>query len=53
LPQNHFDLAASYNNIGALYKTLSECLKALSSHEKALEIQQGSFPSNNPDSAKS
>ena len=49
LPSNHPDLASTYNNIGNVYYSMGEYVKALSSHEQALAIKQQSLPSNHPD----
>jgi tetratricopeptide (TPR) repeat protein len=48
LPENHPDLATSYNNIGAVYGDMGEYSKALSYYEKALEIKQKTLPENHP-----
>ncbi|CAF3436925.1 unnamed protein product [Rotaria sp. Silwood1] len=53
LPPNHPDLAHSYNNIGNVYKNMGENFKALSSYERALEIQTIALPPNHPDLAHS
>jgi tetratricopeptide (TPR) repeat protein len=53
LPQNHFDLTASYSNIGSVHVTMGECSQALSFYEKALQIRQNTLPSNHPDIATS
>ena len=53
LPLNHPDLAASYNNIDVVYRNMGDYSKALSNHEKALEIQRQSFPQNHSDLIKS
>jgi tetratricopeptide (TPR) repeat protein len=43
LPENHPDLADSYNNIGLVYNDMGEYSKALSYYEKGLEIKQKLF----------
>ncbi|CAF4262981.1 unnamed protein product [Rotaria sordida] len=48
LPPNHPDLAASYNNIGAVYDNMGEYSKALSYYEKAQDIWKKSLTSNHP-----
>ena len=53
LPPNHPDLATSYSNIAAVYQNMGEYSKALSLHEKALEIVQKTLPPNHPDLATS
>ena len=40
-------------NIGIVYNNMGEYSKALSSHEKSLEIKQQSLPPNHPDLADS
>ncbi|CAF4280173.1 unnamed protein product, partial [Rotaria sordida] len=50
---NHSDLAQSYNNIGLVYYNMGEYSKALSSHERSLEIKKIALPPNHPDLAKS
>ncbi len=46
LPENHSDLASSFNHIGNVYKNIGAYSKALSSHEKALKIRQKILPAN-------
>jgi tetratricopeptide (TPR) repeat protein len=52
-PENHPDLANSYNNIGDVYINIGEYSKALSYYEKALEIYQKTLPANHPNLATS
>ncbi|CAF0781664.1 unnamed protein product, partial [Rotaria sordida] len=49
MPQNHPELAASYNNIGKVYSDMGEYSKALSSYERSLEIRKIALPPNHPD----
>ncbi|CAF5158063.1 unnamed protein product, partial [Rotaria sp. Silwood1] len=51
VPQNHPELAASYNNIGMVYDKMGEYSKALSLYERSLEIRKIAFPPNHPDLA--
>ncbi|CAF4392350.1 unnamed protein product, partial [Rotaria sordida] len=53
LPPNHPDLAASYNNIGCMYRDMGEYSKALSSQERSLEIRKIALPPKHPDLAYS
>jgi tetratricopeptide (TPR) repeat protein len=53
LPENHPDLAASYNKIGAVYDSMGEYSKALSYYEKDFEISQKTLPANHPHLATS
>jgi Tfp pilus assembly protein PilF len=48
LPENHPDLAGSYNNIGNVYRNMAEYSKALSYYEQALEIAQKTLSANDP-----
>jgi len=48
LPENHPDLATSYNNIGGVYNKMGKYSKALSYYERALGIWQCSLPPNHP-----
>ena len=52
LPSNNLSLATAYNNIANAYYRMSQCPKALSYYEKALEIQQ-ELSSNHPNLARS
>ncbi|CAF4130683.1 unnamed protein product, partial [Adineta steineri] len=49
LPPNHPDLAASFNNIGLVYKKMNKYSEAYSSHQRAVQIAQKSLPTNHPD----
>ena len=49
----HPDTAYSYNNIGIVYKDLSEYEKALEYHLKALKIKEKVLGTEHPDTAKS
>jgi Tfp pilus assembly protein PilF len=53
LPQNHPDIANSYNNISLIYYNKGENDKALEYQSKSLEIQILSLPPNHPDFANS
>ena len=53
LPDNHPDLAASYNNVGNTYRILGDLKKALDFHLKAFEIWQNILPQNHPNIATS
>ena len=55
LPQSTSSFASysSYNNIGMVYYSMGDYPQALSSHEKALVIQQQSLPLNHPHLAMS
>jgi tetratricopeptide (TPR) repeat protein len=46
LPENHSDLATSYNNLGLVYDNMGKHSQALSYYKKALEIYQKSLPIN-------
>ncbi|CAF1432424.1 unnamed protein product [Rotaria sordida] len=48
LPQNHPDLATSYNNIGNVYYNMGEYSQALTSYERSLEIRKIALPLNHP-----
>ncbi len=48
LPENHPDLALSYNNTGNVYYDMGEYSKALSYYERALDICQRSLPPDHP-----
>jgi tetratricopeptide (TPR) repeat protein len=48
LPENHPDLAGSYNNIGNVYRNMAEYSKALSYYGQALEIAQKTLSANDP-----
>jgi len=49
LPKNHSDFAASYNNIGGLYRDMGEYSEALAYYEYALDILSSSLPPSHPD----
>jgi tetratricopeptide (TPR) repeat protein len=49
LPPNHPDLAASFNNIGVVYKYMNDYSKARSFYERAVDIGEHSLPHNHPD----
>ena len=49
LPENHPDLATSYDNVGMTYGELGEHRRALEYKEKALEIRKKVLPENHPD----
>ena len=53
LPENHPDIATSYNNVGCAYDDLGEHKKALDYYSKALAIQEKVLPENHPDIATS
>jgi tetratricopeptide (TPR) repeat protein len=48
LPEDHPDLATSYNNIGQVYNSIGEYSKALSYYQNSLEIYQKTLDSNHP-----
>jgi tetratricopeptide (TPR) repeat protein len=48
LPQNHPDLACSYNNIGLVYENIGDFTKALSFYERTMAIGQRSLPVDHP-----
>lgn len=53
LPENHPDIALSYNNIAEIYGEQGLYDKALEYHQKCLEIRKTSLPEDHPDIAKS
>ena len=53
LPQNHPDLATSYNNVGGVHYNMGEYSKALSSYERSLEIKKVALPPNHSGLARS
>ena len=53
LPENHPNIASSYNNIGRVYDSMSEYTKALMNYKKALELKLQSLPKNHPNIADS
>ena len=53
LPENHPDIATSYNNLGEAYSDLGETKKAIEFHEKSLAIRKICLPENHPDIATS
>jgi tetratricopeptide (TPR) repeat protein len=52
-PKNHFNFAASYNNIAFTYYNMREYSKAISYYEKARRIWQDTLPQNHPNQATS
>ena len=53
LPENHPDIATSYNNVGYVYGELGDHKKELEFKLKALAIQEKVLPENHPDIATS
>ena len=53
LPENHPDIAGSYNNVGDAYGELGEHKKELEYYLKALAIREKVLPENHPDIATS
>lgn len=53
LPEDHHDLAISYNNLGSTYGAMGDHSNARIYKEKALEIRQKILPENHPDLAVS
>ena len=52
-PENHRDLATSYNNLGLVYKSMGDYAQSLEHFEKSLAIWLESLPENHPDLALS
>ncbi|CAF0847284.1 unnamed protein product [Adineta ricciae] len=52
-PSNHLSFAASYNNIGEVYRKMTAYSDALCWYDESLNIQEQSLPSDHPDLASS
>lgn len=53
LPEDHPDLAQSYNNVGNTYSNIGDYQKALECQQKALEICEKALPADHPRPASS
>ncbi|CAF1545463.1 unnamed protein product [Didymodactylos carnosus] len=51
LPENHPDIARTYNNMGHVHDNQGNYVEALSYYKKTLEIRLKSLPENHPDIA--